>query len=189
METEKKICIQNAEVYDPAQNWNGEHRDLYIAEGKISTPFDDPDIVIDAGGKPAMAGGIDPYCHLASPGQIFAKMTTKHLLSPDEIGKAYARMGYVHAHQPFTTLLTAREVQRSLNLIPYIDKSFRVSIDLRDMGKNIKTKKHLAFCDEARALIHLTGAIGLFLTFPYLKHKQQYYIQKNVSAKKAFEFF
>ena len=57
------------------------------------------------------------------------------------------------------------------------------------MGKNIKTGKHNAFCDEARALIYLTGAIGLFLPFPYLKHKQQYYIQKNVSVKKAFDFF
>ena len=86
------------------------------------------------------------------------------------------------------TLMTAHEIQRSLNLIPYIDKSFRVSIDLRDMGKNIKTGKHPDFCAEARALIHMTGAIGLFLTFPFLRHKQQYYIQKNVSAKINFGF-
>jgi hypothetical protein len=38
-------------------------------------------------------------------------------------------------------------------------------------------------------MIHLTGAIGLFLPFPFLKHKQTYYIQKNVSSKKTFEFF
>ncbi|MCP4633032.1 MAG: hypothetical protein GY855_08895, partial [candidate division Zixibacteria bacterium] len=43
-----KILIKNGMIYDPAQEWRGEKRDLYLSDGKISKPFSDPEITIDA---------------------------------------------------------------------------------------------------------------------------------------------
>jgi formylmethanofuran dehydrogenase subunit A len=108
--------------------------------------------------------------------------------SPDEIGRAYARMGYVHVHHPFTTLLTAGLVRHALQRIPFVDTSTCVTVDLRDMGQTIRAKQAGEFSRLARALIVATGAIGLSLPFPELRHKQRHYIQKNLSAQKVLSF-
>jgi len=183
----KKIHIKEARLFDPVQQLHGEIGDLYLAEGKISRPFDDPQQVIDAGGRAVLAGGIDPYCMLAAPGQSFA-----HLISDfpslEEIGQMYARLGYVHLHHPFTTLLSAGLVHRTSENVPMIDKSTGVVLALRDMGRYIKSGKIDEFSLLARALLDLSGALRLFLSSPHLRHKQRHYIQKNISAKKVLGF-
>ncbi len=182
-----KLLIKQARLFDPAQQLNGEVRDLYLAGGKISEPFDDPQKVIDAAGRAVLAGGIDPYCMLAAPGQAFAHLMVA--FPPlEEIGQIYARLGYVHLHHPFTTLLTANLVHQALADIPIMDKSTGVVIDLRDMGRFIKSGKIEEFSLLARALLDLSGALKLFLPFPHLRHKQRHYIQKNLSAKKVLGF-
>jgi formylmethanofuran dehydrogenase subunit A len=183
----KRIVVRGACVYDPAQDWRAETRDLYLSDGRVSDPFPDADIVIHAGGRPLMAGGIDPYCVAAAPGLPFTRLTM-HQPSADEIGRMYARMGYVHIHHPFTTLLTSGFVHSCLGKIPFVDTSTYVGIDLRDMGQCIKAKHPDEFGEQARALMTLSGAIGLFLPFPFLRHKQRHYIQKNLSATKVFGF-
>lgn len=187
MTSSEKILIKGARVYDPSQEWRGEQRDLYVAGGRITEPFKDPQHTIYAGERPLMAGGIDPHCQLTGHGQALTRMFVGSP-SPDEIGRAYARMGYVHVHQPFTTLLTARLTRHALRLIPFVDTSTCVSIDLRDMGQSIRANQPADFCSLARALIQLTGAVGLCLPFPYLRHQQRHYVQKNLSAKKVFSF-
>ncbi len=183
----ERILIKGARVYDPAQTWNAETSDLYLADGRVSEPFSDADVVIDAGGRALMAGGIDPYCVVAAPGQPLARFTMGHP-SADEIGRMYARMGYVHVHHPFTTLLTSGFVHRCLQRIPYVDTSTYVALDLRDMGHCIKAKKPADFCNQARALMDVSGALGLLLPFPFLRHQQHHYLQKNLSAKKVLGF-
>jgi len=183
----ERIVIRGARVYDPAQEWRGETRDLYLADGRVSLPFPDPDMVIDAGGRALMAGGIDPYGVVAAPGQPFARLTM-HQPSAEEIGRSYARMGYVHVHHPFTTLLTSGFVHRGLGKIPYVDTSTCVALDLRDMGHCIKANKPAEFSEKAVALMDVSGAIGLLLPFPFLRHRQHHYIQKNLSAKKVLGF-
>ena len=137
MTSSEKILIKGARVYDPSQEWAGELRDLYLSGGRISEPFGDPQHTIDAGGRPLLAGGIDPHCQLAGHGHSLTRMFVGSP-SPDEIGLAYARMGYVHVHQPFTTLLTAGLVRHAMGRIPFVDTSTCVSIDLRDMGQSIR---------------------------------------------------
>jgi len=183
----EKILIRQARVYDPSQEWEGELRDLYVAEGRISEAFDDPQRVIDAEGRPLLPGGIDPYCPIAAQGQALTRMFA-HAPSPDELGRAYASMGYVHVHVPLTNLLTAGVVRQALRRIPFVDTSTCVNVDLRDMGQSIRANQPDEFSRLARALIHLTGAHGLSLPFPYLRHKQRHYIQKNLSAKKVLSF-
>jgi formylmethanofuran dehydrogenase subunit A len=187
MTASEKILIKGARVYDPSQEWAGELRDLYVSGGRISEPFDDAQQTIHAGERPLLAGGIDPHCQLAGQGQALTRMFLE-CPSPDEIGHAYARMGYVHVHQPFTTLLTAGLVLHTLRLIPFVDTSTCVTIDLRDMGQSIRANQPAEFGRLARALIQLTGTVGLSLPFPYLRHQQRHYIQKNLSAKKVLSF-
>jgi formylmethanofuran dehydrogenase subunit A len=187
MAVSEKILIKQARVYDPSQGWRGELRDLHVAEGRISKAFDDPQRIIDAGGRPLLSGGIDPYCQLAAQGQALTRMFADSP-SPDDLGRAYACMGYVHVHTPFASLLTAGLVRHALRRIPFVDTSTCVGIDLRDMGQSIRANKPDEFSRLARALIRLTGAQGLSLPFPYLRHKQRHYIQKNLSAKKVLSF-
>jgi formylmethanofuran dehydrogenase subunit A len=187
MKSPGTIRIKGARAYDPSQEWRGEIRDLFVKEGRISEPFEDPEQTIDAGGRLLLAGGIDPHCQLAVHGQSLTRLLLD-TPSAEEIGRAYARMGYVHVHQPFTTLLTARLVRHALNLIPFVDTSTCVSIDLRDMGQSIRANRAVDFCSLGRALIKLSGAVGLSLPFPYLRHQQRHYIQKNLSAKKVLSF-
>ena len=117
MTSPERILIKGARVYDPSQEWRGEVRDLYVAGGRISEPFDDPQHTIQAGERPLLAGGVDPHCQLAGHGQSLSRMLME-TPSADEVGRAYARMGYVHVHQPFTTLLTAGLVRHALSLVP-----------------------------------------------------------------------
>ncbi len=183
----KRILIKDGSVFDPAQGWRGERRDLYLSGGRVGEPFQDPEVVIEAKGKAVLAGGVDPHCHLVHPGQALTRMFGA-LGAPEEIGRAYAEAGYVHVHHPFVTLVTAALERRSLGLIPWVDKSYGVVLDLRDMGKAVRGNDRPQFAAEARALLHLTGALCLFVPVPWLRHRQRHYIQKNISTKKVLEF-
>ncbi len=187
MADSEKILIKEARVYDPSQDLRGDVRDLYVSGGRICEPFDDPQTTIQAEGRPLLAGGIDPHCHFAAHGHLLTRMFQESP-APDEIGSTYARMGYVHVHHPFTTLMTAGLVHHTLRRIPYVDTSTSVCIDLRDMGQSIRANQPADFCRLARALLRLSGAAALCLPFPYLRHQQRHYIQKNLSAKKVLSF-
>jgi len=188
MRSVEKILIKSARVYDPSQEWKGEIRDLYLAGDRVSEPFPDPGLTIEAEGRPLLAGGIDPCCQLAIPGQFHLRMSGV-LPSLEEIGRNYANMGYVHVHQPVMTLLSSGFVHHWLARIPYVDKSCGVAMDLRDMGHLVRANNAPEFCRMARALMEASGAMGLFLPFPFLRHRQRHYMQKNLSAKRVFSFF
>ena len=183
----EKIRIRNARVYDPSQGWRGEIRDLDLAGGRVSPPLALPDRVIDAEGRPLLAGGIEPCCWAAAPGQALFRLLAG-FPAPEEIGRTYARLGYVHLHHPFTGLLTAGLVQRAFDLIPYVDTSTCVTIDLRDLGTLIRANQPGDFCRQARGLVRAAGAIGLSLPLPCLRHRQRQYLQKNLSAAKVLSF-
>ncbi len=182
----KKILIKNGLIYDPVQKINGTKSDIYIADGKITESFPDPEITIDADERAVFAGGIDPYVNIAAPGLDYLHRNKK-LPSLKDIGLSYAKCGYVHIHQPLTPLLTAGYIWHSLNQIPYLDKSVWATLDLRDLGRHIKANKTDELISQSNILLKLTGAIGLFLPYPYLKHKQRHYMHMNISQKKIFE--
>lgn len=62
-----KIYIHGARVMDPFTGEDGQ-RDVFIAKGMISEPFDDADRVIDANGLILTSGFIDVHTHLRDPG-------------------------------------------------------------------------------------------------------------------------
>ena len=65
------LKISGGEVYDPANNIDGDVRDIWIDNGKIVAAPDDPAVkpnrTIDASGMVVMPGGIDMHCHIAGP--------------------------------------------------------------------------------------------------------------------------
>ncbi len=59
------IRIINGKVYDPANNIDGEIKEICIKDGKVVDSVDDDAVVIDAQGMAVMPGGIDIHCHIA----------------------------------------------------------------------------------------------------------------------------
>lgn len=181
----EKILIRSAAAFDPSQRWKGTLRDLYIAGGRLAEPFRNPDRTIDVQGRPVLAGGIEPHGLFAAPGLVFLDGCKGAAEGPRELGEAYARMGYVHVHQPLATLMTAGLVRHRLNRLLYVDASYSVALDLRDVGSLVRAGRGSEIARFARGLLQLSGGIGVFLASPYLKHRQRHYIQKNLTAKKV----
>src|ERR1700721_2543283 len=68
------LRIKGGKVYDPANNINGELRDLCISDGKIAA--DDPTSAgrtIDATGMIVFPGGVDVHTHVAGAALNFAR--------------------------------------------------------------------------------------------------------------------
>ena len=60
------LKIINGEVYDPANNINGEVREICIADGRITDSVTGGR-TIDAAGMVVMPGGVDMHAHIAGP--------------------------------------------------------------------------------------------------------------------------
>ena len=59
------IRIINGRVYDPANNIDGEVKDICISNGKVVDSVADDATVIDAHGMVVMPGAVDIHCHIA----------------------------------------------------------------------------------------------------------------------------
>jgi dihydroorotase-like cyclic amidohydrolase len=59
--------IVNGKVYDPANNINGEIKEICIRDGKIVDSVSDEALIIDAQGMAIMPGGVDIHCHIEDP--------------------------------------------------------------------------------------------------------------------------
>ena len=128
-------------VFDPAQNLDGEIRDIFIRDGVIvQNPGADArfDEVYDVSGKVVMAGAVDIHSHIAG-----GNVNTARLLLPEqhrnhmarrlnhpfstarwsatEIGYRYARMGYTTVVEPAMLPVNALDVHLQMADIPIID--------------------------------------------------------------------
>mgnify|MGYP005831011773 CR=1 FL=1 len=180
----EKILVRAAAAYDPSQGWKGEVRDLFVAGGRLSEPFSDADRTIDVQGRPVLAGGIEPHGLFAFPGLTFLDGCSG-LKGREEIGETYARMGYVHVHQPLATLVTAGLVRHRLKRLSFVDASYSVALDLRDLGGLVRAARGAEIGRLARELLQLSGALGIFMACPFLRHRQRHYMQKNLTTKKV----
>ena len=73
------IRISGGRVHDPANNVDGEIRDLCLQDGKVVSEVGPDARRIDARGMVVMAGGVDIHAHIAGP-----KVNAARKLSPDE---------------------------------------------------------------------------------------------------------
>ena len=157
------IKIAHGTVYDPANDIDGEVRDLWIAGGKIVAPPDDgetrPTRTIDARDLVVMPGGIDMHCHIAGPkvnvarkmrpeekrrGERIVRTANTHsgtmgsVPSTFATGYKYAGLGYTTAFDAAIPPLGARHAHEEFQDTPCIDKGFYVL-----MGNNHYVMKSL----------------------------------------------
>ncbi len=145
------LKIAGGTVYDPANGIDGQVRDIWIRDGRIVPPPDDPnelpDRTIDAAGLVVMPGGVDMHCHIAGP-----KVNMARKMRPEEkrrhapvrrtplthsgtmgsvpstfaTGYKYAALGYTTAFDAAIPPLSARHAHEEFADTPCIDKGFYV---------------------------------------------------------------
>ncbi len=121
--------ISGGRVYDPTQNLEGVHQDIFMRDGVIVS---DPgrnvkvDQVYDAHNKIVMAGGVDIHSHIAGGNVNLSRLLLPEqgLVSDDdevmlpvdravsrarEIGELYARIGYTTVVEPAMLPCNARD--------------------------------------------------------------------------------
>ncbi len=145
------LQVAGGTVYDPARGIDGRPLDLWIRDGKIVNPPEQPELrparTIDASGLIIMPGGIDMHCHIAGP-KVNAvrklrpeeKRTTGHVRrtprthsgtlgscpSTMATGYTYAGLGYTTAIDAAVPPLMARHAHQEMADTPCLDNGFYV---------------------------------------------------------------
>ncbi len=143
--------ISGGYVYDPANGIDGQVHDIWIEDGKIVSPPDDPaerpTRNLDASGMVVMPGGVDMHCHIAGPKVNMARKmrpedrrldkpvmrtanthsgTMGSVPSTFATGYKYAGLGYTTAFDAAVPPLSARHAHEEFEDTPCIDKGFYV---------------------------------------------------------------
>ncbi len=140
------IRITGGAVHDPANNVDGEIRDVCLNDGQVVAEVGPEARRIDARGMVVMPGGVDIHAHIAGP-----KVNAARKLSPDErrdhpldrtevlrsgtgglvpstfaTGYRYSLLGYTTVVEAAAPPLAARHVLSELRDTPMIDKAFLI---------------------------------------------------------------
>ena len=140
------IRISGGRVHDPANDVDGELRDVCLNDGKVVADVGPEARRIDARGMVVMAGGVDIHAHIAGP-----KVNAARKLSPDDrrgdpldrtellrsgtgglvpstfaTGYRYSLLGYTTVVEAAAPPLAARHVLCELRDTPLIDKAFLI---------------------------------------------------------------
>ncbi len=140
------IRIAGGAIHDPANDVDGEIRDLCLEDGKVVSEVGPDARRIDARGMVVMAGGVDIHAHIAGP-----KVNLARKLSPDDrrddpldrtellrsgtgglvpstfaTGYRYSLLGYTTVVEAAAPPLAARHVLSELRDTPMIDKAFLI---------------------------------------------------------------
>ena len=140
------IRITGGAVHDPANEVDGEIRDVCLNDGKVVDDVGPDARRIDARGMVVMAGGVDIHAHIAGP-----KVNAARKLSPRSgaairvdrtamlrsgtgglvpstftTGYRYSLLGYTTVVEAAAPPLAARHVLSELRDTPMIDKAFLI---------------------------------------------------------------
>ena len=148
------IKLTGGKVYDPANNVNGEVRDIYVVDGRIvaANPDARVDKEYDVRGKVVMAGGIDPHTHIGGGKVTIARTLMPEDHEKDEVahtaltragtghalpstmitGYRYAEMGYTACFEPAMLPANARQAHMELADTPLLDKGAFVMLGSDD---------------------------------------------------------
>ena len=141
--------ISGGTVHDPANQIDGQVRDIWIQEGKVTSAPTDPSVkptrTLDATGMVVMPGGVDMHSHFAGPKVNAArKMRPEDKRNAEKVhrtsithsgtmgsvpstfatGYKYAGLGYTTAFDAAVPPLSARHAHEELADTPCIDKGF-----------------------------------------------------------------
>ncbi|MGA8716595.1 MAG: formylmethanofuran dehydrogenase subunit A [Solirubrobacteraceae bacterium] len=141
-----EIRISGGAVHDPANDVDGDVRDVCLRDGKVVDDVGPDARQIDARGMVVMPGGVDIHAHIAGP-----KVNAARKLSPDDrrddpldrtemlrsgsgglvpstfaTGYRYSLLGYTTVVEAAAPPLAARHVLSELRDTPMIDTAFLI---------------------------------------------------------------
>jgi formylmethanofuran dehydrogenase subunit A len=141
-----EIRISGGAVHDPANDVDGDVRDVCVRDGKVVDDVGPDARQIDARGMVVMPGGVDIHAHIAGP-----KVNAARKLSPEDrrddpldrteilrsgsgglvpstfaTGYRYSLLGYTTVVEAAVPPLAARHVLSELRDTPMIDKAFLI---------------------------------------------------------------
>ncbi len=141
-----EIRISGGAVHDPANDVDGDVRDVCLRDGKVVDDVGPGARRIDARGMVVMPGGVDIHAHIAGP-----KVNAARKLSPEDrrddpldrteflrsgsgglvpstfaTGYRYSLLGYTTVVEAAAPPLAARHVLSELRDTPMIDKAFLI---------------------------------------------------------------
>jgi len=163
------LRITGGKVYDPANNINGEVRDVCIRDGRIVADVEGGR-TIDASGMVVFPGGVDVHTHVAGAALNFARamipedhrrhqqfirtLTTRGGIGGSTpttfiTGYLYAGLGYTTVNEAAVPILSARHTHEELRDTPIVDKSCcvlmannEIILDLIEAGE-LERAKHV----------------------------------------------
>jgi formylmethanofuran dehydrogenase subunit A len=181
------IRITGGAVHDPANDVDGEIRDVCLKDGKIVDDVGPDARRIDARGMVVMPGGVDIHAHIAGPKVNAARKLTPEERRDDPVdrtsvlrsgtgglvpstfttGYRYSLLGYTTVVEAAAPPLAARHVLSELRDTPMIDKAF-----LLLMGNNqvlfelIREPGGDQLADAIAWWLDATGGYGVKLVNP-----------------------
>jgi hypothetical protein len=182
-----RLKIAGGRLYDPACGWDGEAGDLYIDGGRLVAPLPEVDREIEARGQIVTPGGIELRGQAATYGLDFLRLTGG-APSLQELGETYALLGYTHVHEPFLTAWTAGYVQRQLAVLPVVDTSASLVLNLRDLDLWLGSPEH--FEEMGQTLLHVldrTRALNFRVVEPFVRYRQGFYAPRTIEPEPALE--
>jgi hypothetical protein len=179
--------IAGGRVFDPAQGWQGEVRDLYLDGDRIVPHLPKVEAIIDAKNQAVVAGGIDIRGQVATYGVNFLRLWGV-VPAPGKLGEMYAALGYTHVHEPFLTLATAGYVHRELMALPVVDVSASLVVNLRDLDLWLREGEKLAEVAETlQFFLEKTRALNFRVVEPWVRHRQEVYAHRTLPLEEALE--
>jgi formylmethanofuran dehydrogenase subunit A len=184
------IRITSGRVHDPANDVDGEVRDVCLEAGKVVADVGADARRIDARGMVVMPGGVDIHAHIAGP-----KVNAARALTPDErrddpldrtellrsgtgglvpstfaTGYRYSLLGYTTVVEAAAPPLAARQVLSELRDTPMIDKAFLILLGnnqvlfelIRQSGGAVSSQLR----DAVAWWLDATGGYGVKLVNP-----------------------
>jgi formylmethanofuran dehydrogenase subunit A len=185
-----EIRITGGTVHDPANDVDGEIRDVCLKDGKVVDDVGPDARRIDARGMVVMPGGVDIHAHIAGP-----KVNAARKLTPDErrgdpmdrnsvlrsgtgglvpstftTGYRYSLLGYTTVVEAAAPPLAARHVLSELRDTPMIDKAFLILMGnnqvlfelIRESGGAVSPQLR----DAVAWWLEATGGYGVKLVNP-----------------------
>ncbi|HEY6523329.1 MAG TPA: formylmethanofuran dehydrogenase subunit A [Solirubrobacteraceae bacterium] len=184
------IRITGGRVHDPANDVDGEIRDVCIAGGKVVSDVGPDARRIDARGMVVMPGGVDIHAHIAGPKVNAARKLTADEHRDDPVdrtellrsgtgglvpstfatGYRYSLLGYTTVVEAAAPPLAARQVLAELRDTPMIDKAFLILMGnnqvlfelIRESGGAVSAQLR----DTVAWWLDATGGYGVKLVNP-----------------------
>ena len=185
------IKLEGGAVYDPVHGFNGEQRDIYISNGKITRKPSTQvkmDKTYDVKGKIIMAGAIDIHTHIGGGKVNIARMMLPEDHQHDLIhrtsitragcghvapstmatGYRYAEMGYTACFEPAMLPANARQAHMEMADIPMVDKGAYALLGNDDfLLRMLAAKKdQSAISDYVGWIINATQAMAIKVVNP-----------------------